>query len=507
MNKYIKFKISNKRIQIYLYCLLISIVFLAVATKSSFLYPLNDWTDPNCFFTVGKGMMNGKVIYKDLFEQKGPLLYFIHGLAYLISNKSFFGVYIFEVISLSVLLYWSNKIWGIFSKEYYYKFFIPIIASLIITSSAFCEGDSAEEFILPLLIISLYYYIKYFKNKHYKEMSYLILLINGFIAGCVLWIKYTMLGFWFIWMMFIFIDMIKNKKIMRGIKSCIVFLFGMILATIPWIIYFAINNAIYDWINTYFIINITLYSHKIDILTRINGCFGTFIYFAKKNLIISLFSLGVIPFMFTKKYLGNILGRIGIGFMGIILILGVFWGNVAFDYYFLIFSAFIVLSPIILLNILEKFNVSINNFYDIKINFIIIAFCFLLTIVLGNNSESLLKNKESLVQYKFANIINLTEDATLLNYGFLDGGFYTATGIVPNCKYFCKVNISRKNFPEMMDMQDTYIKEKLVDYIVFKKSEYESEIDDRNIPYLEENYNCVDVSSNGDTKYYLYKVK
>ena len=126
---------------------------------------------------------------------------------------------------------------------------------------------------------------------------------------------------------------------------------------------------------------------------------------------------------------------------------------------------------------------------------------------MGNNSESLLKNKESLVQYKFANIINLTEDATLLNYGFLDGGFYTATGIVPNCKYFCKVNISRKNFPEMMDMQDTYIKEKLVDYIVFKKSEYESEIDDRNIPYLEENYNCVDVSSNGDTKYYLYKVK
>ena len=87
MNKYIKFKISNKRIQIYLYCLLISIVFLAVATKSSFLYPLNDWTDPNCFFTVGKGMMNGKVIYKDLFEQKGPLLYFIRGLAYLISNE------------------------------------------------------------------------------------------------------------------------------------------------------------------------------------------------------------------------------------------------------------------------------------------------------------------------------------------------------------------------------------------------------------------------------------
>ena len=79
------------------YCLFLSILFLLICTKSSPLYPFNDWVDSNAFFTMGKGMINGKVLYRDLFEQKGPLLYFIHGLSYLISNKTFLGVFIFEV--------------------------------------------------------------------------------------------------------------------------------------------------------------------------------------------------------------------------------------------------------------------------------------------------------------------------------------------------------------------------------------------------------------------------
>ena len=58
-------------------------------------------------------------------------------------------------------------------------------------------------------------------------------------------------------------------------------------------------------------------------------------------------------------------------------------------------------------------------------------------------------------QYKFAEIISKTDNATLLNYGFLDGGFYTATGIVPNCKFFCNLNIK---LDEIMETQNEFIK-------------------------------------------------
>ncbi|MFQ9073882.1 MAG: hypothetical protein ACLR43_15090 [Faecalibacillus faecis] len=48
-------------------------------------------------------MFNGKVPYKDLFEQKGPLLYLIYGIGYLISHDTFLGVYLLEVISYTIL--------------------------------------------------------------------------------------------------------------------------------------------------------------------------------------------------------------------------------------------------------------------------------------------------------------------------------------------------------------------------------------------------------------------
>ncbi len=92
---------TERRVQIgmLLYCLFVSFCFLTICTKSSFLYPLNNGSDIQCFFTVGKGMMHGLVPYRDLVEQKGPLLYFLYGLASLVSSRSFFGVYLLEILS------------------------------------------------------------------------------------------------------------------------------------------------------------------------------------------------------------------------------------------------------------------------------------------------------------------------------------------------------------------------------------------------------------------------
>ena len=59
------------------FALLVSFAVLTVCSKNSFLYPMNDWVDVNCFFTVGRGITHGLVPYRDLYDQKGPLLYFV----------------------------------------------------------------------------------------------------------------------------------------------------------------------------------------------------------------------------------------------------------------------------------------------------------------------------------------------------------------------------------------------------------------------------------------------
>ena len=113
--------------------------------------------------------------------------------------------------------------------------------------------------------------------------------------------------------------------------------------------------------------------------------------------------------------------------------------------------------------------------------------------------------KEDLVQYQFAEIILEKPNATLLNYGALDGGFYTVTGIVPNVKYFHEPNIKYENYPEIMDEQNRYIKEKIIDFVVIKVDTKEESYD---IPNLYENYNMVKnvYVSDEDSYYMLFKI-
>ena len=65
-------KIRLKKHSFLLYCFALAALFLLIGSKSSPLYPMNDWVDVNCFFTMGKSLLAGKVPYVDLYEQKGP---------------------------------------------------------------------------------------------------------------------------------------------------------------------------------------------------------------------------------------------------------------------------------------------------------------------------------------------------------------------------------------------------------------------------------------------------
>lgn len=114
--------------------------------------------------------------------------------------------------------------------------------------------------------------------------------------------------------------------------------------------------------------------------------------------------------------------------------------------------------------------------------------CIGLTCITSSNFEFRKVKKEELVQYQFAEIINQKSQSTLLNYGFLDGGFYTVTGIVPNVKYFHKPNIEYEKYPIIMDEQNRYIKDLVVDFVIIR---VQKEDESLQIPYLYENYKKV----------------
>ena len=86
-------------------CMLAATLLLLFCSQCSPLYPLNIWDDANCLLTVGRVMRTGGVLYRDIYEQKGPTLYLIHALAACLSDSGFGGVYVMEALSLAAALF------------------------------------------------------------------------------------------------------------------------------------------------------------------------------------------------------------------------------------------------------------------------------------------------------------------------------------------------------------------------------------------------------------------
>ena len=269
---------KDSRLKYFLF-IISAALFLMLATRSSFLYVFNNWDDANSYFSMGKALFNGKIPYREVFDQKGMYLYFLYGLAYLVSHTSFLGVYLIEVVAGSLDILGFYKILRLYVSEKVSAILSPLSFLFLIVSKSFWWGGSAEELCLPLYIFALYILVKYFKTDYSeRSMDLKSVFCAGLLAGIVANIKFTGLGFFFAWMMFSFISFLVHKKFLKGIEACFVFLLGMFIPFVPWIIYFAIKNSLYYWYYGYVYINVFLYPNTSD------GGIYTFIYNEAKIL-------------------------------------------------------------------------------------------------------------------------------------------------------------------------------------------------------------------------------
>ena len=89
-------------------------------------------------------MMNGKILYVDIFDQKGPLLFLYYGIASLISYRTFIGVFLLELVSFSIFLYYAYRFLRLYLKQETSLLALPVISFLIFTLPAFTHGGSVE---------------------------------------------------------------------------------------------------------------------------------------------------------------------------------------------------------------------------------------------------------------------------------------------------------------------------------------------------------------------------
>lgn len=474
MKKYQSNAISYKNTAVFLFCIITAFLLLMICSRSSFLYPCNDWNDANSYFTMGKAMMNGQIIYRDLYDQKGPYLYLFYGLAYLMHHTSFAGVFVLEIIAVAFFLFSCYKILRLYCSRPVSCFLLPVLGAAVLSSKSFYWGGAAEEFCLPFLGCSLQSTMKYFKEQYPKPPCLKMIFLNGIAAGVIMQIKYTILGFYFAWMAMIALSLLFRKEWKSFFKSCLLFLGGMLLTLLPWLVYFGVNNALNDWYQCYIYNNVFLYSNlqkeEISLWDRIYDLSKLLYWLILDNLSYFFFIIpGGLYFLLSRKI--HWYEKINLLLLSGLLFLGIYVGGSNLPYYSIPLTIFACLGTAAIGRLLDKAAektaaVHFSNRYRKSI------LSILLLISVGGsmafsyansmNSYFMKQDQSSYFLYQFRDMI-LEDDPTLLNISCLDAGLYTVADIMPTCKYFQTNGIA---FDEMYQEQYRYIEEGRTLYVL-----------------------------------------
>ena len=493
------FKISRQSFFEFLGACGISFLLMLLLTRSSFLYPYNNWDDSNSYFSMGKSMFHGILIYRDIFDQKGPYLYFLYGLCSLVSGTTFRGVFLMEILLGAADLLLIGRILKLFCRPQTAAFLSPILLACMCASKSFYWGGCAEEICLPFLLFPLYVLLRTLQHSRRAEFSPRDVFLSGLCCGFVFCVKFTLMGFFLGFALSVILTCRSFREFAR-LAGWV--LLGTLLPFVPWVIYFGITGGLDDWYRVYIYTNVFLYSdfgansHGASASQKIYDLAKLLYWLILDNLQYFIFVIAGLLWMLLRKG-ASFAERIAPALMFALTFLFIYIGGAHLPYYAFPLTAFAVTGMAGAGVLLDRIAARIVLQKSIPAdgarkagssrrtagNIMLVTTGLLLSLVISYavifrcswNMDYLGTPKDQIFLTSFTEDINKDREAgivdkdhtTLLNIGCLDSGLYTTTGIYPTCYWF-----QTQTLPggEVDREQLSYILEGRTDYIVARDS-------------------------------------
>lgn len=460
---------------IYVICLGISCVFMFFFGLNSPLHTFNSHCDYQWFLTMGRGMVAGKVPYRDLFEQKGPLVYVVFAVASLFPHPQI-AVWCVEVFCVSWFLYFAYRIARKFLSPWLALTVVPLVMMML--SANFCrglEGSCVEEYCLPIFAYGLLCFLDFLMDQ--RAVTWRRSLAVGICLGILLWVKYTMWEFFLVPMLIWLIVNLVRRQFGQILRAGFIMLGGILLVTLPVVIGFAVAGGLSDLFAVYFQLNMTRYSG--DTTNALNPWKNSlYIFFIGAYCLIFLV-WGLICFavQFWRQKSGWLML---ITVITSWLIVGFFGGLM---YYYLPLFTYAVLGVVYLVkvvaHVLQSVEITIKRRWVSSLMVVLVTVVsFFAAMPFITNLAEINRPRDAYATLVVADIIaeynqTATQPATLFCYRMSDAGFYNAAGIIPNTYYYAKNTFAEAAFPEMYAAFDQTIASQLCDFVVTYRWVYE----------------------------------
>ncbi len=455
-------RISQESIVRYMFFLALSLVALYFCTESSPFYARNPWDDVSIYYSIGRGITQGYVPYRDMFDHKGPVVFFLYALAYLLVPDCFYGGYLLESFCFSWLLYFAYKTGRLYFDEGMAGALSVLSMVVLLDGDFLVYGGSCEEFAMVIYGAVLYGYLAYFAGK--KACDGRWMAGTGALLGLAFWMKFNMTV-----CLFVLVGMIMLHKLFRRhniLRDIVAFGGGFGLASVPVVGYFIGENALGYLKNGYFDANLAY--ADVRGMGETLGVFGQNVLLAVTDNpgITLLVVLGILTFVLSSRYLGNILGRAGLA-AAFVLLIGSTYVSYAYLYYYCLVAVFAVLGMIAAAGFVtgRAGRLKVGD----KAPFLLVLPCLCLLFVFNHNYREAAVLSENFKLFdvceKEIELASDKRDKTILLYRNHTVQAMTYEGMRPAARYYFAPNISKK-IPEINEEQDRYIHEGIAQFVL-----------------------------------------
>lgn len=244
------------------------IVLCAITFVVAIYSPLNPLTvkgittDQAVFFTIAKGILNGKLAYVDFFDHKGILLYMILA-AGLWFSENLIGNFVIELAVIFLSAFFMYRIARLFANEW-----ISLLAVFTVFASdiTLFTSSNSEEYMFPILCVSVYLFLLQIRGGIKKYQVFLI----GAGGMLVFFIKYNYCLIWAALGVLLFLHMVlKRSRWIEIIKMCLAFGGGMLAAAVPFALYLSATGSFGAFMDTYVLYSLH-YAEFTGVTERVN---------------------------------------------------------------------------------------------------------------------------------------------------------------------------------------------------------------------------------------------
>jgi 4-amino-4-deoxy-L-arabinose transferase-like glycosyltransferase len=223
-----------------------SLVFLVVAITLLLLSPLSIpvlGRDEGVFVYIGQQILQGKIPYRDVWDHKGPLIYYIDALGLFIGRHSQWGIWLIEgiCIAASLILFYLllrrtlTRAAAMFGTLTWLAGFTIVIG-----------GNIVEEYAIILVVLAVYLLV------YQPRFSP---LLAGILSGLAFMLRPNEAAAPALELMFLLGAQLRHLGWQGVALNILQFLLGFLVVAGGTAAYFAWNHAFNDFISSVFLFN------------------------------------------------------------------------------------------------------------------------------------------------------------------------------------------------------------------------------------------------------------